>query len=163
MQMDFDIPSISAILAAIGVLVGVVLTYLEVRHLVRARRTEIIWKNNSNFNSKEFLEALLKVTNLEFKDYNDFVEKYGLPLAESPVAVALCMVGNMFEGAGDLIHKGLAEYETVSDIPVSMVWEKIKPIAEGARKQYGFPSLWTDFENLYNELKIREQSGVKNS
>jgi len=157
-----DIPSISAIVAAVGVLLGVILTYLEVRHLVKARRTEIIWKNHSSFNSKEFLEALLKVTNLEFKDYNDFVEKYGLPLAESPVAVALCMVANMFEGAGNLIHQGLADYETVSDIPVNMVWEKIKPIAEGARKQYNFPSLWTDFENLYNKLKIREQKGVEN-
>ena len=110
-----------------------------------------------SFNNKEFLEALLKVWNLEFVDYNDFVEKYGPPFAENPVAVALAMVGNMFEGAGELLHKGLADYETVTNIPTGMTWEKMKPIVEGARKQYNFPALWTDFEYLYNEMKQREQ------
>jgi hypothetical protein len=130
---------------------------LQVRNLVKARRAEVIWKNYLSFNSKEFLEALLKVINLEFEDYNDFVKKYGLPLAENPVAVALCMVCNLFEGAGELLHKGLADYETVSNIPTGMTWEKMKPIVEGARKQYNFPVLWTDFEYLYNEMKKREQ------
>ena len=152
-----DIPSISAIAAAIGVIVGVILTYLEVRNLVRARQTDVIWRNYLSFNSKEFLEAYLKVYNLEFEDYNDFVKKYGLPFADNPVAVALSMVGNLFEGAGELLHKGLADYETVSNIPTGMMWKKMRPIVEGARKQYKFPALWDHFEYLYNEMKKREQ------
>lgn len=161
MVETLDIPSISAIVAAIGVLIGVAFTYLEIRDLVKARRTEVIWRNYQSFCSKEFLEALLKVVNLEFEDYNDFVEKYGSILAENPVAVALCMVGNVFEGAGELLHKGLADYETVSNIPTVIVWEKMRPIVEGARKQYNFPALWTNFEYFYNETKKREQGGVK--
>jgi hypothetical protein len=156
-----DIPSISAVVAMTGVIVGVVFTYLQVRNLVKARRTEVIWKNYLSFNSKEFLEALLKVWNLEFVDYNDFVEKYGPPFAENPVAVALAMVGNMFERAGEFLHKGLADYETVTNIPTDMTWEKMRPIVEGARKQYDFPALWTNFEYLYNEMKKRKQKGVK--
>jgi hypothetical protein len=59
MQMDFDIPSISAIIAAIGVLVGVILTVLELRHLAKSRRIDSYWRILSTFNSKEYLEALM--------------------------------------------------------------------------------------------------------
>jgi len=156
-----DIPSISAIVAAVGVLVGVVFTYLEVGNLVKARRTDVSWRIYQSFNSKEFLEATYKVWNLEFEDYNDFVKKYGLPFAESPVAVAFAIVGNLYEGAGELLYRGLADYESISNIPTSIMWEKVKPIVEGARKQYNFPTLFNKFEYFYNETKRREQRGVK--
>ncbi len=156
-----DIPSISAIVAAIGVIVGVVFTYSEVGNLVKERRTDVSWRIYQSFCSKEFLEATYKVWNLEFEDYNDFVKKYGLPFAESTVAVALALVGNLYEGAGELLHRGLADYESVSNIPTSMMWEKMKLVIEGTREQYNFPGLWTNFEYLYNELKKREQQLAK--
>jgi hypothetical protein len=156
-----DITEISAIAAAMGVIVGVVLTYLEVRNLVRARQTDAFWRVYQSFNSKEFLEAMYKVFNLEFEGYNDFLKKYGPPFAESSVAVALGTVGNLYEGAGELLYRGLADYESVSNIPTSMTWEKMKPIVEGARKQYNFPSLFNKFEYLYNEGKKREQQLAK--
>lgn len=37
-----DIPSILAIVAAVGVLIGVVLAVLELRNLVRQRQTDLI-------------------------------------------------------------------------------------------------------------------------
>jgi hypothetical protein len=157
-----DIQTISIAIASASVVAGVIYYSVQIRHQTKARRTEIIWKNYQSFNSKEFLEAMFKVWNLEFVDYNDFVKKYGPPWSENPVSVALALVGNMFEGAGELLHKGLADYETVSNIPTGITWEKIKPIAEGARKQYNFPHLWIEFEYLYNEMKKREQAGVKN-
>jgi hypothetical protein len=36
----------------------------------------------------------------------------------------------------------------------------MKPIVEGYRKQYGFKKDLQWFENLYNEVKKREQTGV---
>ncbi|MGB8779358.1 MAG: hypothetical protein WCD81_01770 [Candidatus Bathyarchaeia archaeon] len=72
-----DITEISAIVAAAGVLVGVILTVLELRHLARSRRTDSYWRIMSSFNSKEYLEALQKVLSLEFEDYDDFTRKYG--------------------------------------------------------------------------------------
>ncbi|NWG10813.1 hypothetical protein HXY33_03555 [Candidatus Bathyarchaeota archaeon] len=85
------------------------------------------------------------------------MKKYGLPFAESSVAVALGIVGNLYEGAGELLYRGLTDYKTISNIPTSTMWEKMKPIVEGARKQYNFPSLWNKFEYLHNESKKREQ------
>jgi hypothetical protein len=156
MQMDFDIPSISAIVAAIGVLIGVILTVLELRHLAKSRRIDSYWRILSTFNSKEYLEALMKVYSLEFKDYDDFNRKYGDFLSgKSEMAVPLGMVCDLFQGAGFLFRNGLIEYDIVRQFPVIPTWEKVKAIAAGA-------SLWKDFEYLNNELKKREQAGVNN-
>jgi hypothetical protein len=42
----------------------------------------------------------------------------------------------------------------------------VKPIVEGVRKQFDFPSMYEEFEYLYNEVIRREQQlqqkGVKN-
>jgi hypothetical protein len=152
-----DVTEISAVVAAASVLVGVAIAVVELRNLVKARRTDAYWRVTQSFNSKDFLEAWLKVWNLEFEDYNDFVKKYGLPFAESAVATALALVGNLYESAGDLLFKGMADYESVSNIATALAWEKMKPIIEGTRKQYNFPTLYDRFEYLYEEMKEREQ------
>jgi hypothetical protein len=157
-----DITEISAVVAAAGVLIGVVYYILEMRHQTKIRKSDTFWKIYQSFNSKEFIDAAHKVMNLEFRDYNDFLKKYGPPFAESPVATAIALVCNMYEGAGELLHRGLADYENISNISTGMAWEKVKLIVEGARKQYNFPSYYDKFEYLYNEMKKREQRGVKN-
>ena len=155
-----DIQEVSIAVASASVAVGVIYYSLQLRHQTKSRKTDAFWRVYQSFNSKEFLEASFKVWNLEFEDYDDFLKKYGPPFAENPVAVAICLVGNLYEGAGELLYRGLADYKTVSNIPTSMMWEKLKPIAEGARKQYNFPSFWNRVEYLYNEGKKREQKGV---
>jgi len=152
-----DIQTVSIVIASASVVAGVVYYSLQLRHQTKSRKTDAFWRVHQSFNSKEFLEATFKVWNLQFEDYDDFLKKYGPPFAESSVAVALCIVGNLYEGAGELLYRGLTDYKTVSNFPTTMMWEKMKPIAEGARKQYNFPSLWNKFEYLHNESKKMEQ------
>jgi len=149
-----DIPSISAIVAAVGVLVGVVIAVLELRNIVKARQTDVLWRILQSFNSKEGLEAWTKVFNLEFRDYNEFVKKHGQPFSEGPVAIAIGMVGNLFEGTGILLNKRLIDFDLVyRTLPVGITWEKMKLIVEGARKQYNMPAYYEWFEYLYNEMQ----------
>ena len=156
-----DIQSISAIstvVAVIGVLVGVVLTVLELRNLVKTRQTDIVLRLHSNASNRETMEAYLKIMNLEFRDYNDLVEKYGLPFSENPSNTAIRMVSMFFDGIGVLLHRKLVDIDLVIELfPVGMIWEKMKPIAEGMRKQFNEPRAWEWFEYLYNEMQKREQ------
>ncbi len=155
--MEVDIPSISAIVAAAGVIIGIVFTYLQLRNLARTRRTELRWRILQSINSKEFLEAAMKVMDVEFKDQKDFEKKYGLDLR-----IEMALVLNLFDGIGELLRKGLADYETVSSMPVVVMWEKLIPFVEGARKAYNDPSWWANFEYFYNEAKKRQQRGDRN-
>jgi hypothetical protein len=153
-----DITGISTIVAAASVLVGVILTVLELRHLAKSRRTDSYWRIMSSFNSKEYLEALQKVLSLEFKDYDDFTRKYGDFLSgKSEVVVPIAMVCDLYEATGFLLHNGLLEYEIASEFPVIPTWERLKPIVEGLRKELTNPRYYNQFEYLYNEMKKREQ------
>lgn len=155
--MEVDIPSISAIVAAAGVIIGIVFTYLQLRNLARTRRTELRWRILQSINSKEFLEAAMKVMDVEFKDQKDFEKKYGFDLR-----IEMALVLNLFDGIGELLRKGLADYETVSSMPVVVMWEKLIPFVEGARKAYNDPSWWANFQYFYNEAKKRQRIGDRN-
>ena len=160
-----DIQTISIAIASASVVAGVIYYSLQIRHQnlqikqqTKMRQTDVYWRLLSSFTSKEYVEAFLKIANLEFKDYNEFAKKHGSAFSETPAQAALGMVFNLFEGAGSLLYRNLIDIETISQmLPVSYTWEKVKPIVDGMRKELNQPPLYEWFEYLYNEMKKREQ------
>jgi hypothetical protein len=147
-----DIPSISAIIAASGVLVGVVLAYLEVRSLVETRRTDLVISLYRDFGGKDFQEAWQKVMSSEYEDYNDYVAKYGLDEAYQVVM--------LFEGIGTLLHMKLIDIALVQHLisgPIVSTWEKMEPIIKAHRQKLNQPQFCEWFEYLYKEVQKREQ------
>ncbi len=148
-----DIASISALVAAVGVIVGVVLTVLELRNLVEARQTDLVIRLYSTFGSKELQEAWEKVDTRKYEGFNAYVQKHG--------CLEVNEVGWFFEGIGVLLRRKLIDIDLVDDLfssPVKLAWEKLKPIAEGQREQKQRPQIWEWFEHVYNEMKKREQT-----
>ena len=146
-----DISSISAIAAALGVVVGVVYAIMELRNLVKARQTDLVIRLYSTFGSKEFQERWAEFISADYKDYNDFVKKYGLTWPE---------IGIFFEGVGVLLKRKLIDIALIDDLftgPIKMTWEKGKHIVEDAKKQLNQPQWAEWFEYLYNEMQKREQ------
>jgi hypothetical protein len=153
-----DLTSISAILAAIGVFAGVVFAILQLRDLVKTRQTDLIIRLHQTSIGKEHVEAFGKYMTAEYKDFNDFVEKYGPLFSDKPVPMAFLMMSTYFEGIGVLAHRKLVDVNLVGDLfAVSIIWEKMKPLIEGARKQFNEPRFYEWFEYLYNEIQKREQ------
>jgi len=155
-----DIPSISAILAAVGVIVGVIFTYEQVRDLVKARQTDLVMSLYRDFGSKDFQEAWQKVMTSEYKDYGDYVAEYGLDEAYQVVM--------LFEGMGTLLHMKLVDVFLIGHLisgPIVSTWEKMKPMIEDYRQKVNQPQFCEWFEYLYNTMKKREQQlqqkGVK--
>jgi hypothetical protein len=156
MMFELDISSLSAIIAAIGVMIGVVLTVLEVRNWVNTRQTDLVIRLYSTFGSDEIQEAWERIQTRESKDFDSYRKEYGLQDVNK--------VGWFFEGLGVLLHRKLIDISLVDDLfssPVKRAWEKLKPVAEGERNQTNRPQIWEWFEYLYNEMKKREQEGVK--
>jgi len=110
--------------------------------------------------TKDFGEAWEKVLEREILDHRDYWKKYGF--------VEVDEVFWFFEQLGRLLQKGLIEIDLLP-IPygqVKVIWEKMEPVKEGARKYFNEPKLGQGFEYLYNEMKKREelqQRGVKNA
>jgi hypothetical protein len=153
-----DIPSISAIVAAVGVLIGVVLTVLELRNLVEQRQVDVLWRIFQTVNSGEFLDAMPKAWSMALSDFEEFTRKYGdLSSENNPAAKPITMIATFFEQVGFLVSKKLVSLDHVYQLlPVTQWWEKLKPIVEGMRKQWNMPEAYSWFEYLYNEFKKRE-------
>jgi len=156
-----DIPSISAIMAAVGVIVGVVFAVLQLRDLVRTRQTDLVMRLYSTMSSKEFWEAMNKFMTMKFEDFNDYKKKYASPAGfpEKPEALAFATVSVFLQGVGILLYMKLIDINLAArlfrTVPI-YTWEKMKPIVEGFRKE-GRPQMFTEYEYFYNEMKKREQ------
>jgi hypothetical protein len=153
-----DVPSISAIVAVIGVLVGVALTLLQLRDFVKTRQTDLIMRLYSRFGSEGFQKIFEKVGTraLEALSFRDYEKKYG--------RADWIAVGTFFEGIGVLLYRRLIDISLVDDLftaPVKMAWDAMKDRIAEARKEYGQPTIFEWFEYLYNEMMKREQQLAK--
>lgn len=157
-----DITDISAVVVTAGVVTGIIYYILEIRHQTKIRETDLQIRMNPIFNLTgiDWQKASGKVLSLEYKDYDDFVKKYGLVWTETPTTMAIRTMGNYFEAIGYLLKRKLIDMDYVWDFfgeTGIQVWEKINPVLEGHRKQFNMPKAWEPFEYLYNELKKRQQ------
>jgi hypothetical protein len=148
-----DVTEISAVVAAAGVLVGVVYYILEIRHQTRIRQTDLVMRLYSTYDSLEFLEAWNKIFFTEDGDYDSFLKKLG---GKRHIVSFVCM---FYEEVGVLLHKGLIDIDLVDELfgnTIEITWEKLGHFLEEARKRYR-PGAYAHFEYLYDEMKKREQ------
>jgi hypothetical protein len=150
--MDFDVTSISAIVAAAGVLVGVAYYILDMRNQGKIRQTDLLVRLFSNMIDKDWLEAWEKVRDRENLDYSEYKKKYGFVEANQ--------VYLFYDQLGRLLQKGLIDIDLLPlEIgQITHAWEKLGPILEGSRRRFNEPKLGSGFEYLYNEVKKREQN-----
>jgi hypothetical protein len=152
-----EIQTVSIAVASVGVFVAAFYYIFQIRHQTKLRQTDIIMRLHSFYNSEAFQKAATTIFLTDYRDYNDFVKKYG-SASESQVAVSARMVGGFFEGIGVLVSEGLLDIGLVQKLfSVEPFWEKAEPIVRGMRKQQGRPTIYEWFEYLYNEIKKKRE------
>jgi len=142
-----DIPSISAIVAAVGVLVGVVLTVLELRHLVKQRKTDLITNLYSIYCSEAFQKGWHTFMAEELTSLKAYQEKFEVEFPPSAV---------FFNEIGILLEKGLVDVNLVNSLfggVVPRYWKKMKPFLAICRNEVGQPKLGRGIEYLGNEIE----------
>jgi hypothetical protein len=163
-----DVQTVSIAIASASVVAGVIYYSLQIRHQNlqiqhqnKIRETDLLVRISPwlNMSSSELQAAFVRTMNLEFTDYDDFVKRYGKIHSERPEQTSFLAVVNYFDALGILARRGLVDVDLIyefwtGDIPD--LWEKIKPLVEGIRKESKFPIL-VNAEYLYNEMKKREQ------
>jgi hypothetical protein len=149
-----DVYEISAVIAAAGVLVGVVYYIIDMRNQAKMRQTDLLVRLCSVWQTKDWLEAWSVIDGSDLGKIRS--EKREVEANE----VAL-----FFDEIGVLLQMKLVNIELVDRLlhgHAIRIWEKLKPSIEGYRKLRNDPNLVAGFEYLYNEMKKREQKGVKN-
>jgi len=151
-----DVSTVSIAIASAGVLAGVIYYVLEIRHQSRLRRTESVIRLSPwfNMNAREVQEAVTQVCSIEYKNYEDYLERY----SEKPEHMTLKILGNYFEGIGILVYRKLVETDIVYDFWGQIIqssWEKIQPMVVDMRKDISDPNMFRFWEYLYNDMKKR--------
>jgi len=160
-----DIPSISAVIAAVGVLVGVGFAYLEVRNLAKQRETdvetrqaELFMQIYDHYYREDFLIDENEILfHWDWKDFEDFWKKYG-PETNPKAFSKWDSIGTYFRGVGVLVKRKLIDPDLVDELmgtSIILHWEKSGPIMKEFRERY-WPHAYEWFEYLYNEMKKRE-------
>ena len=157
-----DIQTASVMLASASVIAGVVYYAFQIRHQTRVRKTDLIIRLYSRMHSSEFEDAYPKIMSLQFEDYEDFVKKYGpRHSGKSPeIDRAIGAVCGFFELVGVLLYGKYIDLVLVYDVfgiaMIKEVYEKIKPLVIGIRRELNDPNYGAGFEYLYNELMRKE-------
>ena len=169
-MFELDIPSISAMVAAAGVLVGVFLSYLELRNIARQRETEVDTRQAqlfmdlyNHYYSKETMRDESEVIfQWEWKDFEDFWKKYG-PETNVEAFTKWDSLETYIKGVGVLVRRKLIDPDLVKDLmgtSIILHWEKFGSVIKEIRRRY-WPHAYEWFEYLYDEMKKREQGSVK--
>jgi hypothetical protein len=130
-----------------SIIVGVVFTILEIRHLNRVRRTDIIMKIYEKFGTKEMVEAVNKVGATEFTNLKEYREKDGF--------TSITQVAILFDGVGVLLEQGLIDMKMVDHLfgpTLDILWVRMKPVIYAMREGLKEPAFFAHYEYLVNRL-----------
>ena len=152
-----EVTAISAVVAAAGVIVGVVFAVLELRNITRTRQMQLVMNTYSLFTTRQYMEAWEKLRTRDTGNYEEYVQEHGL--------ADVMQVAALFEGLGFLLHRRFLTVDLVQELmseSTKMAWEKVEPLVDAARKRVGarrpgeYVPVYQWFEYLYHELKARE-------
>lgn len=87
-----DIETVSIVVPAASVVVGVIYYAFELRHENRTRDTDLANNLFALCNGKDFQEAYGEIMSMDFADYNDFISKNGPVMSKTSQSIALRIV-----------------------------------------------------------------------
>jgi len=158
--------TVSIAVASAGVFAAAVYYIFQLRHQSKVRQTDLVLRVWQATCTEEMVRSWHRLLSAEYDDLDDFVKKYGPPFSDNPVPVAFTLIALFHEGLGVSLHRKVMDVDLIRDFfAVGWAWKKIKPIAEGLRKQRSSATFrWVEY--LYNEVEKRqqqlEQKGAKN-
>ena len=156
--MQDSLGTISVIVASVSVIVGIIFYLINLRSARKREKIDMLMRIYMLYNTKEFHDADSLLLSAEFKDYDDFREKYGPPTGREPIHLALRQISGAYNQLGLLLQNKLIDIRMVqSTFEVERHWEKVKPIVEEARKVLNDPTYLMYFEYLYDEWLASQQ------
>jgi hypothetical protein len=148
-----DIPTVASIVTTISIVVGVVFTILEIRHLAQTRKTEVIMKIYERFGTREIIEAINRVGNAKFENIADYSKKYGF--------TDISLIAELFEGIGVLLEQSLIDIKMVDSLfgpTINLLWVRMKPVRYAMREGPKEPFFFSHYEYLINRLNAYRKS-----
>ena len=143
---------VSIAIAAASVVVASTFYSFQIRNQRRLRKTDLVMRLYTTFDSLEFQRAFHTVYWADFHDYDSAMAVTG---GERQLWTYLL---SFYDQVGVLLRRRLIEFDMVDDLlgnSTRQLWEKVLPAIREARERYD-PRLYEHFEYLYDEMTRRD-------
>ena len=161
-----DAQTIGVLVTATSLTVAAIYYMFTLRINMKARKMETCRLAMSDMTSEHGLHRYATIMTLEWKDYEDFMERYGWSNPE--MFGKWCSQFFMLDTMGVLVKSGVASAETLYDLGaygVLRLWEKYKDIIHGRRDAAYGEDYMINLEVLAEEMmkiKMRNDASFKN-
>ena len=121
---------------------------------LETRQTQLFMQYFNFWMSPGYLEKFIEVMNQQWSDFDDYMEKYGYRTNPSGF-LAYTTIENFYGGLGVLVKRGLVNPHLVHDLldtDIINYRNKMRPIAEGMRRDKEWATWGENSEYLYGEV-----------
>ena len=158
-----SIETVSIVIAAVSVVIGVVNSIRSSREAKQQRQTELFMQVFDRYNDVEYRKIWQELRYHQWEDYDDWERRYGPP-EHIDTWSRVESIGAYFQGIGVLVEEELIDIRLVDKLlrrQIIGLWEKYGPIAKERRKRYAFSRGSGDvIEYLYNRIMQLEPQWV---
>lgn len=144
-----SVAAISVVLAAASVVAASTFYSFQIRNQTRVRKTDLVMRLYSTWDSLEFQEAFHRVYWADFHDLDSLLESLA---GQRHIGSYLFY---FYDQVGALLRRGLVEFDLVDDLlgnSTRQLWERVSPCIEEARVRSDDPRLYEHFEYLYERM-----------
>lgn len=168
MAMQLDTQTISIIIAASSVVIGVIFSVASIlmstRNATKSRQATIFLDFLSVVSEKEFFADFQQILGKwKWTDAKDFSSKYG-PVANPADYNTFVRIVTQFDSMGTLVRNKLTDISFMPRgiaIMVTSFWERFRPIASDLEATWGNADVFGEIEYLYDEIKKARVSVLK--
>ncbi|MHA2060534.1 MAG: hypothetical protein ACW976_07135 [Candidatus Ranarchaeia archaeon] len=153
--MQVDLQSISIMIAAGSVVIGVIMSILSLRNISRSRQASVFLDFHKQADL-EFIETVSEIVlEWSWNSAQDFATKYG-PRSNPKAYCKFILVGSFFDSMGKLIEAKVTNAKLIPETLAvfAMSWcEKIESIEPEIAAQWRSSGSMDSTKLLYKELK----------
>lgn len=147
--------SVSYIAGALGVCVAAIYYVINLRINQRTMRLNLTNNYLQRLLTDEFMNKIVELQYMQWKDYDDFEKKYGSDEHPENFGKRMIVFG-VLDSLGMLLKLGLADKEILYGSQLvntgTFFWYKFKDVLEENRRLYSGADAWSGLEYLAEEM-----------
>ena len=153
------------VLTGLGLAVSIFYYANVLQNQNKTRQAQSYMQLHQAHYNKEGLETMFMLHNLEWTDFNNYLEKYSAISGHPDVAAALESQLGYLDGVGTMVKENILDVNTVYNVDgrrILMLWFKFESVIKGFRApRWGTPDYGENFEYLAGEMiRIRKEKGL---
>jgi hypothetical protein len=151
-----DIQTISIVLAALSIIIGMIIGVEQLRDLKKSRQSEIKLQFLNIFRP-EFLSQICNIIwQQDYSTFQEFNEKYG-PRVNPEVYISTMSTLYTLNAVGLFLREKQIDSNSLfriwNPLMAKGTWKQIEPVIKYWREHFQYPELFECFEYLVNEAR----------